>query len=40
MYTTLNDHYKARFGSKVYKLALDAGFTCPASGLFGKYLMR
>ena len=29
MYTTLNDHYKARFGCKVYKLALDAGFTCP-----------
>ena len=29
MYTPLNDHYKARFGSKVYKLALDAGFTCP-----------
>ena len=29
MYTTLNDHYRARFGCKVYKLSLDAGFTCP-----------
>ena len=29
MYTTLNSHYKARFGCKVYKLAIDAGFTCP-----------
>ena len=29
MYTTLNKHYKSRFGCKVYKLALDAGFTCP-----------
>lgn len=29
MYTTLNTHYKARFGCKVYKLSLDAGFTCP-----------
>ena len=29
MYTTLNDHYHARFGCKVYKLSLDAGFTCP-----------
>ena len=29
MYPPLNAHYKARFGSKVYKLALDAGFTCP-----------
>lgn len=29
MYTTLNDHYRTRFGCKVYKLSLDAGFTCP-----------
>ena len=29
MYTTLNEHYRARFGCKVYKLSLDAGFTCP-----------
>ena len=29
MYKTLNDHYRQKFGCKVYKLALDAGFTCP-----------
>lgn len=29
MYRTLNDHYKEKFGCKVYKLAVDAGFTCP-----------
>ncbi len=29
MYTTLNDHYKQRFGCKVYKLSIDGGFTCP-----------
>lgn len=29
MYTTLNDHYRQRFGCKVYKLSLSAGFTCP-----------
>ena len=29
MYTTLNEHYRARFGCKVYKLALSGGFTCP-----------
>ena len=29
MYTTLNDHYRSRFGCKVYKLSLDSGFTCP-----------
>ncbi len=29
MYTTLNDHYQRKFGCKVYKLAIDAGFTCP-----------
>ena len=29
MYTTLNEHYRVRFGCKVYKLSLDAGFTCP-----------
>ncbi len=25
----LNDHYRSRFGCKVYKLSLDGGFTCP-----------
>ena len=25
----LNDHYREKFGCKVYKLALDGGFTCP-----------
>lgn len=25
----LNDHYRQKFGCKVYKLAIDAGFTCP-----------
>ena len=29
MYTTLSDHYRARFGCKVYKLSIDGGFTCP-----------
>lgn len=29
MYTTLSDHYRRKFGCKVYKLALDGGFTCP-----------
>lgn len=29
MYRTLNDHYREKFGCKVYKLAVDAGFTCP-----------
>lgn len=29
MYKTLNEHYRERFGCKVYKLAIDAGFTCP-----------
>lgn len=29
MYRTLNDHYREKFGCKVYKLSLDAGFTCP-----------
>ncbi|MGN0523079.1 MAG: TIGR01212 family radical SAM protein [Eubacterium sp.] len=28
-YTTLNAYLKERFGCKVYKLALDGGFTCP-----------
>lgn len=28
-YKTLNEHLKQKFGSKVYKLAIDAGFTCP-----------
>lgn len=29
VYKTFNDHCKERFGCKVYKLSLDAGFTCP-----------
>lgn len=29
MYKTLNEHYKEKFGCKVYKLSIDAGFTCP-----------
>lgn len=29
MYNSLNKHLKERFGCKVYKLALDGGFTCP-----------
>ncbi len=28
-YTTLNSYLKDRFGCKVYKLALDGGFSCP-----------
>lgn len=28
-YTTLNSYLKERFGTKVYKLSLDGGFTCP-----------
>ena len=28
-YKTLNDHYREKFGCKVYKLSLDGGFTCP-----------
>lgn len=29
MYKSANDYYKEKFGSKVYKLSLDGGFTCP-----------
>ncbi len=29
MYKTVNDYYKETFGCKVYKLSVDAGFTCP-----------
>lgn len=29
MYRTANEYYKQTFGSKVYKLSLDGGFTCP-----------
>ncbi len=28
-YTSLNSYLKERFGCKVYKLAIDGGFTCP-----------
>ena len=29
IHPTLNDHYRQKFGCKVYKLAIDGGFTCP-----------
>ena len=29
MYKTINEHYKEKFGCKVYKLSIDGGFTCP-----------
>ena len=29
MYLSLNQHYRQKFGCKIYKLSLDAGFTCP-----------
>jgi len=29
MYKTLNEHYHDLYGCKVYKLSIDAGFTCP-----------
>ena len=29
MYRTLSEHYLQKFGCKVYKLSIDAGFTCP-----------
>lgn len=29
MYRSANDYYKELFGCKVYRLALDGGFTCP-----------
>lgn len=29
MYLTLSEYYRQKFGCKVYKLANDAGFTCP-----------
>ena len=29
MYKTANEYYKEKFGTKVYKLSLDGGFTCP-----------
>ena len=28
-FRTLNEHYRETYGCKVYKLSLDAGFTCP-----------
>ena len=28
-YTSLNSYLKKRFACKVYKLAIDGGFTCP-----------
>ena len=29
MYRTLNEHYREKFGCKVYKLSINGGFTCP-----------
>ena len=29
VYKTLSQHYREKFGCKVYKLAIDGGFTCP-----------
>ncbi len=29
VHPTLNDHYRRKYGCKVYKLTLDGGFTCP-----------
>ena len=29
MYKALSQHYREKFGCKVYKLAIDGGFTCP-----------
>ncbi len=29
MYRTLSQHYREKFGCKIYKLAIDAGFSCP-----------
>ena len=29
MYRTFHDHCREKFGSKVYKLSIDAGFSCP-----------
>lgn len=29
MYKSINEHYLEKFGCKVYKLSIDAGFTCP-----------
>ena len=29
MYRSLNAHYQEKYGCKVYKLSIDAGFTCP-----------
>lgn len=29
MYKTLSSHYHQKYGCKVYKLAIDGGFTCP-----------
>ena len=28
-YNTLDEYLKSRFGSKVFKVSLNAGFTCP-----------
>ena len=36
VYKKLNEHLKEKFGTKVYKLSIDAGFTCPnRDGMIG-----
>ena len=29
MYTSVNQYYQQKFGCKIYRLSIDAGFTCP-----------
>ena len=37
MYRSLNDEMREKFGEKVYKLALEGGFSCPnRDGTLGK----
>ncbi len=31
-YNSLSDYLKGRFGRKMYKLAVDGGFSCPNRG--------
>ena len=28
-YRTANEYYREKFGCKIYRLSIDAGFTCP-----------
>lgn len=36
-YNTFDDYYKSKFKTKVYRLSIDLGFTCPNRD--GKYLL-